>query len=207
MPKYATNFWDERYSSKDYVYGEDPNIFFKEQLDKITIPGKLLLPGEGEGRNAVYAAKLGWQADAFDQSENAQKKALKLAKKNKVQINYSLVDLTKFIPIKNHYDAIAIIFVHFNAEYKTTFHNKMIDSLKPGGKIFLEIFSKNQIKKNSGGPQDMTMLYSLDEVNRDFHNLKTILLKEENVLLDEGDKHRGDASVIRFVGEKVGKAL
>ena len=63
MPNYATDFWNERYSSREYVYGERPNSFFKEQIEKVSIPGKLLLPGEGEGRNAVYAARLGWQID------------------------------------------------------------------------------------------------------------------------------------------------
>jgi len=207
MSKYATDFWNERYSAKDYVYGENPNHFLKEQLDKISIPGKLLLPGEGEGRNGVYAAKLGWQVDAFDQSVNAQNKALKLAQKNKVEINYSVVDLTKFVSLKNHYDAVAIIFVHLSQEFRNAFHKKIIDSLKPGGKIILEVFSKDQLGKNSGGPQDLAMLYNIEDIKNDFSSLKTILLEEVNVLLDEGDKHRGDASVIRFVGEKVGGTL
>ena len=207
MSKYANDFWDERYSSKDYVYGEYPNHFLKEQLDKISSLGKLLLPGEGEGRNAVYAAKLGWKVDAFDQSVNAQNKALKLAQKNKVKINYRIVDLTKFVPLKNHYDAVAIIFVHFSQEFSNAFHKKILDPLKPGGKIILEVFSKNQLGKNSGGPQDLAMLYTLDDIKNDFDSLKTILLEEVNIFLDEGDKHRGDASVIRFVGEKVGGTL
>lgn len=203
MSKYATDFWNERYSSDEYIYGESPNSFLKEQLDKISVPGKLLLPGEGEGRNAVYAAKLGWHVDAFDQSVNAQKKALKLAEKNKVQINYSVADLTKFVPRKNYYEAIAVIFVHLGEEQRNNFHTKIIDSLKPGGKIILDAFAKEQLGKNSGGPQDLVVLYSLEEVKNDFRMLRTILLKAENVFLEEGDKHRGDASVIRFVGEKV----
>ena len=77
MSDLKSNFWDERYSSKEYVYGVEPNQFFKQVLDKIPIPGKLLLPGEGEGRNAVYAAKMGWHVDAFDQSSEGKLKALK----------------------------------------------------------------------------------------------------------------------------------
>ena len=72
MTDYKSNFWDERYSSEEYVYGTEPNQFFKEQIDKITVPGKLLLPGEGEGRNAIYAARSGWQVDVFDQSRTAK---------------------------------------------------------------------------------------------------------------------------------------
>ena len=203
MSNYAADFWNERYSSDEYVYGENPNRFFKEELNKISTPGKLLLPGEGEGRNAVYAAEIGWQIDAFDQSVNAQRKALSLAKKNDVNIKYSVVDLNKFVPLKNYYDAVAIIFVHFSSEYRIDFHNKIINSLKPGGKIILELFSKEQFGKTSGGPQNLKMLYSIDEIRKDFISLKAIILKEEIIDVNEGEKHKGEASVIRFVGEKI----
>jgi SAM-dependent methyltransferase len=203
MSDFKSNFWDERYSSEEYVYGTEPNQFFKEQIDKFSSPGKLLMPGEGEGRNAVYAAKLGWQVDAFDQSINAQKKALGLAKKNVVNINYQVTDLTMFYTEKNKYDAAAIIFVHFNSEERRVFHQRIIDSLKPGGKLILESFSKNQFGKSSGGPQNLEMLYSLEEIMNDFKEMKTILLEEKNVFLNEGDKHSGEASVLRYVGEKI----
>jgi len=202
MSDFNSNFWDERYSIEEYVYGVEPNQFFKQVLDKIPIPGKLLLPGEGEGRNAVYAAKLGWKVDAFDQSINAQKKALKLAKKNEMNINYQITDLTKFYTEKNKYDAAAIIFVHFNSEERSLFHQRIMDSLKQGGKLILESFSKNQFGKSSGGPQDLKMLTTLDEIKNDFKEMSTILLEEKNILLNEGDKHSGEASVIRYVGEK-----
>jgi hypothetical protein len=37
------------------MYGTTPNEFFKQQLDLLE-PGNILLPADGEGRNAVYAA-------------------------------------------------------------------------------------------------------------------------------------------------------
>jgi len=203
MPKYANDFWNERYSSSEYMYGENPNRFFKEQLEKIGAPGKLLLPGEGEGRNAVFAAKLGWQVDAYDQSTEGRLKAIKLADKNNVKINYHIADLLEFTPSKDDYDAIAIIYVHLNKDYRGAFNQKLIHALKPGGKIILEFFSKEQLGKTSGGPQDLNMLYSVDEIKKDFGSLKAVILKEEIINVDEGEKHSGEASVVRFVGEKV----
>ena len=66
-------FWNERYAKAEYVYGEEPNDFLKEQLK----PGHgvWLFPAEGEGRNAVYAASLGLQVVAFDQSEAGRAKS------------------------------------------------------------------------------------------------------------------------------------
>ena len=203
MPKYANDFWNERYSSKEYVYGENPNHFLKEQLEKITVPGKLLLPGEGEGRNAVYAAKLGWEVDGYDQSTAGKLKAIKLADKNNVKINYQIADLLEFTSSKDKYDVIAIIYVHLNTKLRKAFNEKIIEALKPGGKIILELFSKEQLGKSSGGPQDLEMLYSLNEIKKDFSSLKSIILKEETINIEEGEKHSGEANVVRFVGEKV----
>jgi len=203
MKDFKSNFWDERYSSKEYVYGKEPNQFFKKQLYKIIPPGKLLLPGEGEGRNAVFAAKLGWQVEAFDQSSVAKLKALKLAEENNVTINYSIVNLAMFTTQKNFYDCAAIIFVHLATDFRSEFHKKIMDSIKPKGKIILELFSKNQFGKNSGGPQDLNMLSSIEEIENDFRQMRPILLKEETIFLYEGEKHSGQSSVIRFVGEKI----
>ena len=203
MANINVNFWDERYSSSEYIYGTEPNLFFRECLDSFLPGGRILLPGEGEGRNSVYAAKLGWIVDAFDQSRTGQSKALKLAIQYNVSINYSVIDLKNFDPPKNYYDLAAIIFVHLVSEMRITFHKKIIDSIKKGGKIIIELFSKNQFGKNSGGPQDLNMLCSVDEIRNDFKELRILLLEEKIIHLDESEKHRGEASVIRFIGEKI----
>ena len=82
--------WNKRYAQKEYFYGKQPNEFFRKQLLKFP-PGRILLPAEGEGRNAVFAALSGWDVVAFDTSTEAKKKAEKLAKENKVQISYSII--------------------------------------------------------------------------------------------------------------------
>ncbi|MBE0572864.1 MAG: methyltransferase domain-containing protein [Ignavibacteriaceae bacterium] len=203
MSLYKPNFWDERFSGEDFIYGTEPNQFFKEQIDKISAMGKLILPGEGEGRNAVYAASKGWNVDAFDQSKVAKQKALQLAQQQGLHINYTVTDITNFILEKNIYKAAAIIFVHLSPDERSELHKKLISSLLRGGIIIVELFSKNQFGKNSGGPQDLDMLSSLEDIKNDFKEMRTILLEEKNVILNEGNKHSGEASVIRFVGEKI----
>lgn len=201
MNKFNYNFWDERYSTDDFIYGKVPNEFFRENLLKIR-PGKLFLPGDGEGRNAVFAAKQGWSVDAMDQSEVGKLKALKLASEFEVNINYSVCDISGYNFPENYYDAAAIIFIHLNAELRRKAHNKILRSLKINGVLILELFNKEQLDKDSGGPRNIDMLYSLDDIEKDFKSLKTILLENKTVQLNEGKKHSGEASVIRFVGIK-----
>lgn len=72
---------NERYSKEEFAYGEEPNIYLKENLNKLSV-GTILFPAEGEVRNAVYAAKIGWIVKAFDISNEGPKKAFQLAQKN-----------------------------------------------------------------------------------------------------------------------------
>ncbi|HQZ76269.1 MAG TPA: hypothetical protein PLO70_17250, partial [Chitinophagaceae bacterium] len=88
-------FWDQRYAENETVYGNEPNKFFRLFIDQHK-PGTLLLPAEGEGRNAVYAASRGWQVDAFDFSQVAKEKALDFARGERVVINYELKNIADF---------------------------------------------------------------------------------------------------------------
>lgn len=109
-----TERWNERYSKEEYAYGEEPNEYLQTQLQKLS-PGKILFPAEGEGRNAVFAAKLGWQVSAFDISMEGQKKAIRLAEKNHVVIDYKVGSLDSMNYNDEEFDAIALIFAHFPA--------------------------------------------------------------------------------------------
>jgi len=153
------NMWDERYNTSDYFYGKEPNAFFASELKKLK-PGLMLLPAEGEGRNAVYAASLGWKVHAFDSSKVGQEKALSLAAERKVNILYSLTDIQDFEPGDFKYDAIGLIYTHFPFEMRHDFFQKTQTYLAPGGKIILEGFNKKQLHLTTGGPKDPSMLFS-----------------------------------------------
>jgi SAM-dependent methyltransferase len=137
------HFWDERYGSEEYVYGTEPNNFFKQELQKLK-PGKLLLPAEGEGRNAVFAAKLGWEVVAFDYSQNGRDKAFDLAKRNQVSIEYILADYTAFSAVKESFDCVALIYAHVMDGNRAYYHQKLIEFLKPGPMFYLRHFRKNR---------------------------------------------------------------
>jgi SAM-dependent methyltransferase len=191
------NFWNERYAPQDFAYGTEPNDFFKSEICKL-VPGKLLLPGEGEGRNAVFAAIKGWDVTAVDFSEQAKIKALKLADENNVKINYLVSPLEEYQFPGNEYDAIALVFVHFPPDIREKVHKLLVKSLKKGGTVLIEAFSKSQINNASGGPKDLSSLYSIEDFENDFSGLKIETLSEYRIQLREGPYHNGIADVIRF---------
>lgn len=198
--------WDERYMENEFVYGKEPNIFFENWIQKLDL-GSILMPADGEGRNGVFAAQLGWEVTSFDLSEEGKSKAYELAKENNVGINYIVGDLEELHFEKESFDAIGLIYAHFAAEKKSLFHKKLNEYLKPGGIIIFEAFSKSHLLYNGldpkvGGPTAIDMLFSTAEIATDFENYEIILLEEKEIILEEGKYHIGKGSAIRFVGRK-----
>lgn len=199
-------FWNERYRQTGFVYGEEPNEYLRRILPGLT-PGTILFPAEGEGRNAVFAAKLGWKVKAFDQSEVGQKKAALLAGRNGVEVDYAVADMKDVMyPLKS-FDALAMIYAHFPEAGRRSWHRKLASFVKKGGKLVLEGFNKKQAENQqnnskAGGPRDATMLYNLEELRSDFEGFEFEEADEQDIELEEGLFHVGKASVIRIFATK-----
>jgi 2-polyprenyl-3-methyl-5-hydroxy-6-metoxy-1,4-benzoquinol methylase len=198
--------WNDKYGNEAYAFGEDPNNYLKEQLPKLKA-GTILFPAEGEGRNAVFAAKLGWTVFAFDISENGKNKALQLAQRENVTIDYQVGELPTLKYTTNQFDAIALIYAHFPADIKSPYHKLLDKYLREDGVVVFEAFSKKHIEYVSvnpmvGGPRDIPSLFSIEELKLDFENYEIIELVEKEIELNEGLSHIGKGSVIRFVGRK-----
>ncbi len=198
--------WDGRYREETYAYGEGPNAFFNTWLPKFE-PKSILMPADGEGRNGVYAASSGWQVTAFDLSSEGKAKAMQLASRKQVSLDYIVGDFAEIEFEENSFDAIGLIYAHFPAEKKAEFHQKLHTYLKPGGVVIFEAFSKNhlpykQANPRVGGPGNMDVAFSIEEIQAYFPNYSPLLLEEAVVELNEGKYHVGQGSVIRFVGRK-----
>lgn len=198
--------WNDRYSTDEFAYGEQPNNYLKEQLMQLEA-GTILFPAEGEGRNAVFAAKLGWKVSAFDISIEGKNKALQLAQNNNISIDYQVGELQALDYKTEQFDAIALIYAHFPSAIKSTYHKTLSNYLRKGGLLIFEAFSKKHLDylaKNEkvGGPKEIDMLFSIEEIRADFENYEILVLEEKEIELNEGLFHNGQGSVIRFVGRR-----
>ncbi|CAM1351779.1 class I SAM-dependent methyltransferase [Tenacibaculum ascidiaceicola] len=201
------DFWNERYQDLNFAYGKEPNLFFKKELQKLKT-GSILLPADGEGRNGVYASKLGWDVTATDLSIEGKSKALKLANEFDTNLKYVVGDIQDLEFPKESFDAIGLIYAHFTAWKISAIHQKLVTLLKSGGHIIFEAFSENHLKYQAdnpkiGGPKDINMLFSLEQIQQDFTGFEIQVLEEKDVFLNEGNSHNGKGSVIRFIGKKL----
>ncbi|WNJ20664.1 methyltransferase domain-containing protein [Pontibacter sp. G13] len=195
------SFWNGRFSSTEYAYGTEPNVFLKEQIERLE-PGKILFPAEGEGRNAVFAASLGWDVTAFDFSIAAKAKALMLAARKGVHIEYLTGTFESLGLADEMYDCVAICWAHLPPGFRPIFHQFAQNVLKEDGVIIIEGFAKDQLGRYSGGPKHPDMLFSVEELQEDFEDLGEFTVDEKLVILSEGTYHQGEAAVVRLVGKK-----
>lgn len=193
--------WDERFAGDDYYYGAEPNAFFAAELARLPL-GRGLFLGEGEGRNAVHAARLGHEVLAVDASAVGRDKALRLARARGVTLPYLVGDVSTVPWDDRPFDFAALIFVHLPPGMRRGVHARVVEALRPGGTLILESFAKGQLGRPSGGPRNPELLHDLRELQRDFAGLAWATAVECEVRLDEADGHRGPALVNRLVGLK-----
>ena len=143
--------WDERYSHTEFVYGTEPNDFLVSQVDALPM-GRVLCLGEGEGRNAVWLAKRGFDVTAVDASRVGLDKALKFAAAQGGDIRVIHSDLTDYDIEPDAWDAIVSIFCHLPPALRRKIHAQVVMGLKPKGVFLLEAYTPAQLSLGTGGP-------------------------------------------------------
>ncbi len=192
--------WNERYGSDEFAYGTEPNSFLAENADLLL--GPVLSLAEGEGRNAVFLASRGLDVLGVDGSEVGLAKAHRLAESKGVLIKIEVADLATYVPTANSYGSVVSISAHLPSDVRRRLYPLVEQCLKRGGIILLEAYSKSQLSRNTGGPKDVDMLMTAEDIQKEFPNCQTILCREIEREVVEGEFHTGLASVVQFIGKK-----
>jgi SAM-dependent methyltransferase len=194
--------WDERYSVDEYIFGTEPNSFLAEHAEILEDP--VLSLAEGEGRNAVFLASLGFRVHGVDLSEIGLAKAMALARAEHVTIETEVADLNTFVPKHRSYGSVISIFAHVPASTRGRLYPLLEKCLKPGGILLLEAYTEEQLTRDTGGPRDPDVMMSESKILREFPHLEPIMLQERVREVIEGTYHTGIASVVQYIGRKSG---
>ncbi|MFP4294465.1 MAG: SAM-dependent methyltransferase [Halothiobacillaceae bacterium] len=197
-----SEFWDQKYDCVDYFYGTRPNAFLTGQASRLPAGARVLVTGDGEGRNGVWLATRGLDVVSVDYSSRGLEKAARLAEAQGVHVAHRLADLTGWDWPRAEFDAVVTIFLHFPPELRKSVHDGMQGALRPGGLLIGELFHPDQLGHPSGGPKVTEMLVTAEDVRADFPRLEWLLLEETGTELDEGPGHQGPGVVTRFVGRR-----
>jgi SAM-dependent methyltransferase len=159
------SFWDQKYSGDEYVYTTEVNSFVKEHLANLT-PGKMIDLAGGEGRNTVYFAEKGWQAENIDLSGVGLAKCEKLAAERNVServftTQASALDFeSKLAPV----DLGLVGYLHLNHDDLRTAIALLLSCMVPGGTLFGVWHALENLKDGFGGPQDPRVLPSVESM-------------------------------------------
>lgn len=194
--------WEERYgSTDDYVYGTEPNDFLVEAVAEFQ-PGRAMCLADGEGRNSVYLAQLGFTVSAVDLSEAAVEKARRLAEQRGVVIDAQQGDLAQLDLGEGTYDLIVSIFAHCDEATRIDLHRRVVRALRPGGRLVLEAYTPEQIGRGTGGPQERSLTMDLERLSRELDGLELDVAVERLRPVHEGPLHTGEGAVVQVVARR-----
>lgn len=194
--------WDRRFAEDVYAYGEEPNAWLVEQLRPLSPSGRALFPADGEGRNAVWAARQGWHAEVFDLSKEGKRKCELLAHRHGVEVMYDVDDLVVRSFDEPLYELIACSWFHTPSAIRKRHMPRMLHGLKPGGRFVMEGYHTSQMPLTSGGPKSLDLLFDLEEIVAELTGdlappMAVVTAEVATTVLDESDLHRGEARVVR----------
>lgn len=199
------NSWNERYACEQFVYGLQPNEFLRVQAFRLSAGARVLCLAEGEGRNSTYLASLGMQVTGVDSSVVGVQKTQRLARQRGVQVMARLGDLTDFDLGTEVWDAQVSIFAHLPPPIRASLRPRMKRAMAVGGLLILEHYHPRQLQYGTGGPQDASMMTTLEELEHDFVGWEMLHRFEGERDVSEGVLHQGRAYVTQLVAQKPAK--
>lgn len=198
------NMWDKRFSSEEYVYGREPNEFLRNRYSAIP-KGDVLCLAEGEGRNAVFLAKMGYNVTAVDISAEGIKKTVELANESSVEVNTIVADLKDFDLGEHKWDGVVSIFAHVPLEIRKSLHRRVVNSLRDKGVFLSEMYRPYQLNYGTGGPPVEELLVSAEQFTEECEGLEFELLEEVDREIIEGSLHTGMGAVTQLIGRAIRK--
>jgi SAM-dependent methyltransferase len=196
--------WNEKFDRPDHLYGTEPNDFLKGSFDWITKAGKVISLGEGEGRNAVFLAQMGYEVLAVDSSSVGLEKARKLSRSKNVQVATEEADLKSFDLGSKKWDGVVMIFCHLPSALRAPLWNRISNGLKPGGILLMELYSPKQLEathegRSIGGPKDLDLMVTVEEVRAAFPAAEFEIRREVDRDIHEGIGHRGPSHTVQVL--------
>jgi 2-polyprenyl-3-methyl-5-hydroxy-6-metoxy-1,4-benzoquinol methylase len=133
--------WNESLvEDTSYHFNKKPNTFLVTAIKNIK-PGKALDVAMGQGRNAIYLAKIGWDVTGYDIADEAMEYAKKEAKLQNVQIKTIRQGSEEFDFGNLQWDLISFIYAGCIEEVPGM-AERMKKGLKTGGIIVFEFFHR-----------------------------------------------------------------
>ena len=154
--------WDERYAASDLVWSAGPNAFVVEEVAGLT-PGRAIDLAGGEGRNALWLAEQGWDAELVEFSAVALDKARAIADRRGVTVTTTLADATA-APDLDPADLVLVCYLQLPTAPLARALGHAASLVAPGGTLLVIAHERDNLEHGHGGPPDPAFLPTVDDV-------------------------------------------
>jgi SAM-dependent methyltransferase len=160
LDKTPAEYWNEKFSATDdLIYTETVNRFVEELALPIVAAqkkGKVIDLAGGEGRNSVWFAEHGWQAENIDISSAGLTKFLAFAERRGVseKVFANCADATGFESVLYPVDLGVVAYLQIPGSSLAEALDCLIEQIKPGGHLIGVWHSRDNMDNDYNGPRD-----------------------------------------------------
>jgi SAM-dependent methyltransferase len=186
--------WDQRYADSDLVWSATPNQFVAAELADLP-PGRAVDLAAGEGRNAIWLARRGWDVTAVDFSQVGLDKGRALA--GDTPVTWVCADATTWTA-QSPYDLALIAYLQLPAEQRRSAVRHAFAALRVGGTLFVVAHDSTNLIDGTGGPQDPAVLLTAEDVLADLGGLSFDVIRAERVARTVEPGHGGEPDRVAY---------
>ncbi len=148
--------FDTIYSLEKMPFRTEPNAFLVESTKDVK-PGRALDVAMGQGRNALYLAKTGWEVTGFDISSKGLTAARAAAELAGVKIQTVLQGWQDFDFGREKWDLIVMSYAWAPID-SPAFVNRLLAGLRPAGLLVFEHYLADDSSGAPGSPKPNELL-------------------------------------------------
>lgn len=129
--------WDERYASRrDGLWSGEANGVLVAELGE-SPPGRALDVGCGEGADAIWLARAGWQVTGVDVSEVALERAAAGARGAGVSVDWVHADIATSPQSPGSYELVSVLYPALKHSSGDEAIRALLDAVAPGGTLLV----------------------------------------------------------------------
>lgn len=162
------------------MWGAEPNRFVAAELADLGPGGRALDLACGEGRNAIWLARLGWQVTGVDFSGVALERAAARAGRAGVEVEWIEADVSRW-QTEPIFSLVVVAYLHLGPESWRDVLELVAAALAPGGEALLVGHARENLERGWGGPQDPDILWDTEAIARSFDDAGLTVARAELV--------------------------
>ncbi|GGQ20889.1 class I SAM-dependent methyltransferase [Streptosporangium pseudovulgare] len=190
--------WDEMYRSRDRLFSGNPNGVLVTEITDLP-PGRALDVGCGEGADALWLARRGWQVTGIDISETALRRAAASAADVEGRVAWERADLMTTPPPAGAFDLVSVQYFPLLRRAGRAAPRGLLDAVAPGGTLLFVTHALADLPPHPEGDFDPADYYQVDDIARLLDRTWDVLVNETRprVVPPPAGTHHAHDTVLR----------